>query len=53
MNEIEKQQAICLLLIDQCRKTNAEEMRVEQKGVTKEGEAIGDWEIIVRKITPL
>lgn len=49
MNEQEKLNAICFWLIEQCAKTNATTMTVTQENVTKLGENLGDWEIIVKK----
>lgn len=49
MNEIEKLNGVCYLLINQCIETNAETLTITQKGVTRFGKKLGDWEIIVRK----
>lgn len=46
MNDLDK---IIFYLIEQCVKRNADEMTLEKKGVTKEGNELGDWEIIIRK----
>jgi hypothetical protein len=45
-------QSAALHLIADAVKFGAETMRVEQKGVTKRGEPLGDWEVIVRRIDP-
>jgi hypothetical protein len=50
MNEVEKLNAYCFALIHACRQTNAEELKVTQTKVHHNGEQLGDWEIIVRKI---
>jgi hypothetical protein len=49
MNELEKLNAICFWLINECVATNAETMTVTQNGVHIKKKQIGDWEIIVRK----
>lgn len=41
---------IAFWLIAQCLKTDATSMTIEQKNLTKHGENLGDWEIIIRKI---
>jgi hypothetical protein len=44
-----KLDAICFWLIQQCIETEAETMTINQKNVKREGQELGDWEIIVRK----
>lgn len=59
MEEMEKRDAvglinvICFWLIKQCNETNAETMTITQEGVFAQNgeEKLGDWEIIVKKIT--
>ena len=50
MNEIEKLNAICFILIGKCIDTNADEMNIEQKNVTRLGKILGDWKISVKKL---
>ena len=50
-SEATKLQTVCYWLIRQCMETNADEMVVHQKGVTKFKENIGDWEITVKKVS--
>lgn len=53
MTPLEKVNMCCAYLIKQCVDTNAESMKIEQKGFHKETEhgrqELGDWEVIVRK----
>ena len=50
--EKEKLSTICFWLIKQCESTNADTLRTMLFNVTNnKGKNIGDWEIIVRKMT--
>lgn len=42
---------ICFALIKRASQLDANEMTINQEGVTYLGKGIGDWEIIVRKKT--
>ncbi len=50
MNEIEKVNAMCFYLINQCLDTNAKTMKIKQENVTHLGKDVGTWEITVKKI---
>lgn len=51
-NEIDKMNAVCWWLIEQMRKTNATKMKIEQKGIHRHGEMLGDFNIEVEKTKP-
>ncbi len=47
-----KLQAVSCWFIKQCEDTNAKEMTVKQKGVTRFGKPLGVWEIKVKSLVP-
>ncbi len=50
LDEVQKINLICFYLIDQCEKTNAERMVVDQKNVVNGSKKFGNWRLTIEKI---
>ena len=49
-NELKTLNRICFWLVDKCRETNAESMRIVQEKIIHNGKNIGNWEITIKKL---
>lgn len=48
---LDRLNSVCFLLIHTCSEANAETMTIKQDGVTHHGKPLGDWEVVIRKVS--